>query len=349
MFELLGNVGGLMESTRLTAEEDAFMESFDGYICPYDDADEATLYAAMESQQNFNNLMQAVALQEMNYYMTHGEEMVYEAVDFKGFFGKIKEVILKAWEKIKGIFKKVFDTINGWIRTDANYIKKYEKDMKEADDTPIDFNGYAVNLKFSPFDYILDGVDSIELDIGKGNVNVEKDDDKIESAFIKIISNDHAKNKEEYLNWVKKEFGIDTKITINKYDANLCITEIRDAKISKKIAKESYDSCKRLWSGLAKSCDVARDMAIKELRQAGDSSKEKEKNITTAAGIFSKKCNMVNRLSHSALNINTKAIKIAHDQAKSMTAKAIAVKKKEKAEKKSSNESFTGYMDFDLV
>ena len=28
MFELLGNVGGLMESTRLTAEEDAFMESF---------------------------------------------------------------------------------------------------------------------------------------------------------------------------------------------------------------------------------------------------------------------------------------------------------------------------------
>lgn len=342
MFELLGNVGGLMESTRLTAEEDAFMESFDGYVCPYDDAEEAALYTAMESQQNFNNLMQAVALQEMNYYMTHGEEMVYEAVDFKGFFGKIKEVILKAWEKIKGIFKKVFDTINGWIRTDANYIKKYEKDMKEADGTPIDFNGYAVNLDFNPFDYIADGAHESKFDLKMS----EKDADDLEKDLIRGISDSQAENKEEYLKWVKKEFGINDKITIKKYNANLCIEEIRDAKLSKKTAKDSYNGCKKLWSTLAKGCDVAADLAIKELRKTDGSSKEKEKEINKAAAIFSKKCNMINNLGHSALGINNKAIRIAHNQAKSMTAKAIAVKKKEDKDKKSTNESF---MDFDLI
>ena len=351
MFELLGNVGGLMESAGLTAEEDAFMESFDGYDCPYDDADEATLYTAMESQQNFNNLMQAVALQEMNYYMTHGEEMVYEAVDFKGFFGKIKAVILKAWEKIKGIFKKIFGTIDGWVRSDENYIKKYEKDMKEAEGTTIDFKGYRVNLNFNPYAYMVstsEKINSKDIDLDYLK-EVEKHSDILSEELISNLSNKNAKNKEDYLKWVKKEFGIDDKITIKKYNASLCIAEIRDAKLSKKTAKDSYESCKKLWNALAKSCDIAANEAIKELRNADNSSKDKEKQINKAAGIFSKKCNMVNSLGHSVLNINIKAINIAHNQAKAMTAKAIAAKKKEDKDKKPSNESFDGYMDFDLI
>lgn len=358
MFELLGNVGGLMESARLTAEEDAFMESFDGYDCPYDDADEATLYAAMESQQNFNNLMQAVALQEMNYYMTHGEEMVYEAVDFKGFFGKIKAIILKAWEKIKGIFKKIFGTIDGWVRSDSGYIKKYEKDMKNADGVTIDFKGYPVNLAFTTDIYkeLANGSSEITKEFEKNSKEVNntqrmvKDESKFHEKLIKSISNNKAKTKDEYINWVKEGLKIKDKMTINKYDAGLCIDEIKNAKIAKKIAKDSYDACKSFWNLLARQCDIAADTAIAELHDSKSDTSEKEKKINAAAGTFTKGCNMVNSLGQSALNVNIKAIKIAHDQAKAMTVKALAKKKdNDKDKKKSSNESFTGYMDFDLI
>ena len=350
MFELLGNVGGLMESARLTAEEDAFMESFDGYDCPYDDVDEATLYTAMESQQNFNNLMQAVALQEMNYYMTYGEEMVYEAVDFKGFFGKIKAVILKAWEKIKGIFHKIFSTIDGWIRSDAGYIKKYEKDMKEAEGTTIDFKGYAIK-QFDPFININEAANKYSKEyMEKFNFNSFKDGYEEElKSVISAMSGTEAENKEEYIKWLKKQFGLDDKVTIKKYNSAVCIQEIRDAKLSKKNAKDSYERCKKLWGALAKLCDQMANKAIKDMRNGGESSKDKEKEINKAAAAFSKMCNTANSLGHSALNINIKAINVAHSQAKSMTVKAIAKKKKEKDDKKDEKSTNESFMDFDLI
>lgn len=332
MFELLGNV---VTESALTAEENAFMENYStGWECKYNDANDAILYAAMESEQNFNAIMQATMVQEASYFMNNGVEMVYEAVDFKAFFGKIKAFVLKAWEKIKAIFKKVFDTIAGWVSSDKKYLEKNGKAMKEADGTPIDYKGYDVDFTdlisevldvagtYDNYDYIL-----------SKDFNAED----IQKDVIGAIAGGSASTREDYIKYAREKLKIDEKTTIKKYDADDCIATIREAKGTKKFVKLEYDATKKLFSSMASSCDMAAKKA------AIGADKEDAKKLNKASGAFSKAMSQCTNLAHDALNQEIKAINIQYREAKAMTVKALAEKAKEKAGSK--NESFSFGLD----
>lgn len=328
MFELLGN--SINESVvALTPEEDAFMESFTDAECKYDDAEEAFLYLAMENEQNFNAILNAVAVQEMSYYVEHGEEMVYEAVDFKGFFETIKKAVLKAWEKIKAVFAKIFDTIEGWIRSDKKFLEKYEADIKKANGVEINFNGYDLDLSYDPIDEIASVV--AEFEYAKVLKRAEDKEDIVNRVFKGIGSG--VTDKASLVTHMKKKFGLDNKVTIKKFDAATTIENIKTARDSKKTAKAEYDVAKKTFKLMASECDAAAKFAIQEKGLTGD----KEKSMNKAAGQFSKAMNTCISLTHTALNVAIKAIKVSNSQAKAMAQKAIQVKAN--GGKKSTNES----------
>lgn len=365
MFELFGSefLNESSSSFVLTEAQNAFMESCDDGVCNFSDAEDALLYLAMENQQNFNDIMTRTAIQEMQYYVEHGEEMVYEAVNIKGFFNKIKEALVKAWTKIKAVFKKVLETISNWTRSDAEYIDKNEDKMRKATGTKINFEGYDINLSYNPFEGLAEAsneVDNVVADMASSVKIKNKNgltDDQVANEMIKGIKTEDAVKKclgkirafetqkdakdmtaDKYVEYVKKMYGLDKKKTIKTYDAAKCIDAIKNAKEYKKKINEDYDLCKKLFAMMISGCD-------KEARELSKSGEASDRVASKGASVCSQVYNKLSTLAHSAQQIGIKAVNVAHSQAKAMTSKAISAARKAGT----MNESALDDVDFDLI
>lgn len=118
------------ESTSYEAEEinnvtDEEMNA-EGVIECFDDPDVACYRIALENEQNHNAIMLAFAEQEI----TSLEEGVKDTLadgkaKAKQFLGWVKKQIQKFWAKVKGVFKKVMDTLASFVLSNKAFIKKY--------------------------------------------------------------------------------------------------------------------------------------------------------------------------------------------------------------------------------
>lgn len=95
----------------------------------YDSFDEAAIMAVVESEQNYNKLMKAVGIAELNFLEENGTEMVYTEATTKGFFAKVKDFFKKVIAKIASVLKAFFAKINSFIMSDKDFLKKYQKDL----------------------------------------------------------------------------------------------------------------------------------------------------------------------------------------------------------------------------
>lgn len=129
------NMDSLMESTEIEA---VYEES----------SIDAAARVVAETTANWNAIVEACAIDELNYLEENGVEMVYEGAKLDGFIAKAKEFFLSIWKKIQEIFKKVMVQFNSWFQTDKAFLKKYEKDLNRASN-----NGLG-DKEVSFFDYI---------------------------------------------------------------------------------------------------------------------------------------------------------------------------------------------------
>ena len=111
--------------------------------CAYENPFEAASYIVAETENNYNSIIKAMALDELAVYEATGQEMVYEAANFKAFFGKIKELFKKLWEKIKGMFQKFFAKINSLAMKDKDFVKKYAAALRKVDLKGFEYKGYT--------------------------------------------------------------------------------------------------------------------------------------------------------------------------------------------------------------
>ncbi|MGL5751051.1 MAG: hypothetical protein ACRCXT_11025 [Paraclostridium sp.] len=135
----------------------------------YDVSMEGAMQIAMESEMNYNAIMQAVGIDELSYYEETGEIMVYEASNVSGFFGKVKDFLKNMWEKIKAIFKKFFALFDSYVKTDKEFVNKYRQHLLKVNTRNFKYKGF----KFK--DDKIDGKDfSVVNIIGKANSAAEK-------------------------------------------------------------------------------------------------------------------------------------------------------------------------------
>ena len=91
---------------------------------------ELGIIAAAESAANQNAFMKAIALQELASMEQYGNtDVLYESVNIKGIFEKIKAFFKKIIEKIHKIFHTFVAKMSSWFGNNANFAKKYEKEI----------------------------------------------------------------------------------------------------------------------------------------------------------------------------------------------------------------------------
>lgn len=118
--------------------------------CAHEPGLEGAYAIVAESEANYNAIMQAVGVAELAVYESTGCEMVYEAGDVKGFFGKVKEFFMNLLEKIRGLFKKFFAMFDSHVKNDKDFVNKYKKHLLSVN---------TKNFKYKGFNFTIDAID----------------------------------------------------------------------------------------------------------------------------------------------------------------------------------------------
>ena len=91
---------------------------------------ELGIRAASEIAANHNAFMKSIALSELAAFeQTGSTDVLYESVDFKGIFEKIKMFFKKIIEKIHKIFHTFIAKMSSWFGGNASFAKTYEKEV----------------------------------------------------------------------------------------------------------------------------------------------------------------------------------------------------------------------------
>ena len=334
-------------NAELTAEENAYFENCEGIECK-DDIDFAVSRMMLENNENFYNLAMAITSAEIQHYVATNEEVIYEEGRLKSIFETIKKAIKKAWEKVKGFFKKVFDTIGGWLQTDKKFVEKY-KPIVDKLTGEVEYSGYTfTNLDSDKED--LSGctgyknATEISIDKIKGaygdDESVEKALDQMRGYAVGKSSSEPVKS-DDFGTALKKFYrnGSSEKssMKVGKEAAKKYLEEqVGDAKGLKKSAKASYKACEAFFKNLIAMANKAEANATK------GKTKDESKDVSKAVGRFTKICNGGITISHQVMNAHVAAINAAHTQAKAIIVKvAEEVRKQEgkKEEPKANGES----------
>ena len=189
---------------------------------------ELGIAAASEIAANHNAFMKSIALSELAAFeQTGSTDVLYESVDFKGIFEKIKMFFKKVIEKIHKIFHTFIAKMSSWFGGNASFAKTYEKEVvkgwgnvkndwefkgyhftniaetKEATDATFSVKIEGIQKDLS--DLIANGLYDFVYDANKKNIaeyktmtnmitKIREDMDDIKDAMRKSIVNDISKN-----------------------------------------------------------------------------------------------------------------------------------------------------------
>lgn len=363
MFDFLGGINsvGINESYTLSDEDDMRMESYEEIEC-YDDPEDAFSRIAMEATENFYKLCEAVTVDEFSHYVATNEEMIYESGKISEIFESIKKFILNCWEKVKGVFRKVMDTIESALAQDKKFVEKYKSKVENFNGT-IEAKGYPFDFKklssaaceriLTKFDKIADIdklISGVENDNGelKGSISSKSVEDifgkDIEDVLRGSSIGEGKISKQDFPKKLKKYFfGSDDKETfkVTKQSAMGALDEIKLAKSTKASVRASYDANKMAFNTYIKLANTAKKEAI----AAFGKKKAKESGITAAVGSWNKICKSAIVISMTVNRAQIKAINALRAQNKNIILQVVA----DMNSKKENSTTSTGESALDLV
>ena len=288
---------GIFSTNRAIAESGVLSKNIDNVI----PALESTNYTAMsielvaESEANYNAIMKAIGIGELNYFEENGREIVYEASGSNNFFEKIKQFFVKLWDKIKEIFHKFFAWLDSLTKSDAKFVAKYQKEAEERWSKLTDDNFTFKGYKFSIPDFKPETVNTaIKNALFKNNagfsndvpVGTKKDDadkfvqdikDKDSKAIarataIKSLNSNFSSDTiedSEFTKELKKVFRSDKeeKEDLKKSElssiSDYC-TKLKGYKEEKSKAESTFDSFKRAFETTIRSIEDAKNKFSKK-------------------------------------------------------------------------------------
>lgn len=291
------------------------MEKLDGYKnfeFYSDDIDEMCIESLLINEKNFSNIMMVTAHEEFKQYVETGSDAITEA-SISGFFEKIKEMVDRAWEKIKSIFEKCLNTVKGWISSDRTFVEKYSETIKSADARCFKFFGYDVNAES-----LKDGVAFFDEAPGQVSAAIKqvmsekitkKDSDIVKTVF-------GGRGKEAALEELRKDLGISRKSKITKLNASIVLEELKDGKDNKKAINAAYKAAKKAIAGLKKDIEFARRIQEKV---TGKKDTAHQANYTMVGTL----CSTATSFLQGAQRIFIKACNVHHHNCRKAAARAV--------------------------
>ena len=170
---------------------------------------ELGIMAAAEIATNHNSFMKSIALSELAAVeQTGSTDVLYESVNIKGIFEKIKMFFKKVIEKIHKIFHTFIAKMKSWFGNNASFAKTYEKEVVKGwanVKNDWEFKGYKftnINLNVEQADAmkvnITDAAETIKNALSSGDIAT------LCQASAIAVSEDGLKQVREHMDDIKE-------------------------------------------------------------------------------------------------------------------------------------------------
>lgn len=254
----------LMESSIAPADENLFI---------------AGCKAVAENERNYNRIMEAYTIQELNYLSENGEELVTEGA-FSSFFESVKAFFKKVWEKIQSIVKSALMYFNKMAMSDKEFYNKYKNDISNAQAKNLsDIDVSIYKYVFYKGEDLTTGIQKVtdnNISVGGISVSSAKDVDKTVEDLRGVLAT--AKGSEKYSS--KKGSSYSFNYVTNDNEEGIADAEKAfDDYIREHYSQDKLDDAVETFRGtvLGKQGKfTASEFAteLKEKFQGGDSAKD---------------------------------------------------------------------------
>lgn len=213
-----------------------------------DNVEEAVSDIILSSERNWSMLMKTVGIAELTAMEADGD-VIYEAVDVKAFFTKIKDFFKNILDKIAALFKKLVEVVQDWYSD----IKKSFNDKKFKDLTSVPdgfkYQGYIFSDDLTkPFSKDLETcINTIDL-ISDSYLEKEFSVD----SFVK----DPKAFKDSVNKWLNKVNSQETK--------DMIITKIRSYLLDEKLSGD-YDWNREIFKHFRKGKDKPEEITANRI------------------------------------------------------------------------------------
>lgn len=323
LFDSFAEMNGLTESTTTVVDEAAILEEMEkleemepaNLVAedPYD----ACFEAMLVNEKNYSNIMMAIAHEEMSYFVENGEEMVYESGRLSAVFDRLRDLIDKAWTKIKAIFEKVLKAIDSWVSTDKRFVEKHKSTIEKADSKAFEISdSYQVNYskiadleRYSSISKrVSDALKAVENGKIGGN-----DSESYKNKVTEVIYG-AGSGAEQYRSTMENKFGIRTKTTVKNLDAATVISELKEGKENKKNVRNAYKDAKNAIASMKRNVEAAKR----------DANKDKDNdNKTRSFSYASSLCSTAITALHTLQSVQIKAMNVHHSNCRKAAARCV--------------------------
>lgn len=262
---------------------------------------EAALNIVVEGEDNYNRIMQAVGIDEYNYFEENGTEMIYEAADIKGFFGKIKAFFVNLLQKVKGLIKKFIALFDSYTKSDKEFVNKYRRTLLGVNTKDFEYKGYKFAdgklTSFGDCDAVLGKITQTVNGLGKdqeaftkksqaecetfltATSDVSDIEDKMRGAALQAVGGSNsAINASEYSKelFMLYRSGEDTKDKLDNISISQQLGYISGTKDAVKAGQDAEKTFTKSTNTILKNIDKAASNLSKEKK---DNVEEQSKQI----------------------------------------------------------------------
>lgn len=299
----------------------------DGIESPVEDPLEEASMIMYESQANFNQIMMAIGMHELNE-AANGRVAVFTEADVSGFFAKVKETIKRMYTRIVTAINEFLVEFGAKVNNDSNFFAKYKAEIIEGFNTG---NWSLEGYDYSNFAFT-DVIKSAEADLGSRALAIAgtKFEDHVGDTasadevkeYKKELLMDIANKKDDKIKTIadatnalidkvrgKNPIQLRGKITINDIKRALDGTEYREAKNTIRTIRDSYKRALDRLATLEKNAKKDKNIDKNE-KNSG------MKNISALSDVLIFERNCINSVYLASLRMTrdraNQARKIAH-------------------------------------
>lgn len=302
--------------------------------------------AVYENEMMMQNIDAAIMVCEYAYLKETGTEMIFEENVVTNFFKQALAMVKKAWNKVVAFFKKIFGWVEGVVRNDKSFVKKYKDDCKKASPVDLEFKGYKFDiagiqqmpgvLLKTGTDYLSELQNPIKQAATKlvtGKTDEDNMDDLLDTVVTKLCNCCSSYSGEVSYEDYKKEIvkamrGGSDKVTLKNFNCSTAIDEVATAKATKAQVKKLFDAAKRIFQA-----DIAYVKATQKLTTKAVESEKSDKQEATKSAHAAIKG--LNKLISITVYVNHKACSaITANNRQNKKCIIMALKKQDKDDKK---------------
>lgn len=310
-----------------------------------------------ESEYNYNQIMEAVGMYELQE-ASCGREVIYESVNIKGFFQKVKEWLVNLFKSIAKAFKSIIDKISSAFRSDKAFVSKYKDSiqrgaaaMKNSNNWP---EGYNIKLDTSKLEEANGLIKDIESDtktaldkLKNSKIDIDMSDFSAESGRAldkEVLSGFCGSEVDTISDMVKKltEECIGKKRSLKGVWGADDVIRILEGDNEVKKIKEIFEKLKKAVNAAMKATSDFEKAALKN----SSDYQTPTANIMVICDFNIKRMKTVLNASNASANVFVKAAKMKRSQARRL---AVWFKNNDPGDKKSKSTNESGFMSMQFI